>query len=283
MEYIRANNVYFTDPGDYKSCFRGGLLAELHSYAFDLYKTAITSRFQSSENIEEMLTELKDSSKLTVRQYLFAAGLGSSYQQMCGSNRTVSSDDAAKTMFAHLIDLIKPTCTDVMLDLTGPGSVSQLTKKEGLTGKLEMAYATYRSFYNYTFVLVIEMKSLEKTISMHVDIPEECQMLGEMAYFLKKSGRNFILGILFIAGFVTVYLLRDQVSHYQWTKLLLQKEVRNESVGKEIEQLIYHCIHNTLQVDYEHGEIKVVTKWKNCSILEALYIKDEICTTASLL
>ena len=87
-------------------------------------------------SIPTFLQTLKASGDITFRQYIFAAGLASSYLQMKNSSRNISSDDAAKSMFYHLVDLVKPTCLDVKIDITAPGSVSKLQTKESLTRKL---------------------------------------------------------------------------------------------------------------------------------------------------
>ena len=271
--FLPTNAIHFTVDDDGKSlCFRGGILSGLHEYALSTYKSKITDKFQTSENITGILEDMKNSEKLTVRQYFFAAGLGLSYKEMKGSSRTISSDDAAKTMFSHLVDLIKPTCTDIMLDITGPGSVNQLfdNDKDELTGKLELAYTSYRSAYNYSLVLIIEMKSCIKTITLTIDsnFPEELQLLGEMAYCMKVGCRDYVIGLLFIAGYVSVYLLclhDNKTCH--WTKLSLKGSVFNEffSVGHEIEQLIYHSLHNTLHVEFKEDThcIKLETRWKS--------------------
>ena len=99
------------------------------------------------DDTADLLEEMKTSRELTVRQYLFAAGLSCVYQQMKNSGRDESSDDAGKSMFAHLVSLIQPTCTNIWLDITSPGLVTQLNNKEDLTGKLEMAYTTFCKAY----------------------------------------------------------------------------------------------------------------------------------------
>lgn len=279
---IPDNNITFSELTD-NSCYRGGILTGLSQYAYSAYGTTLTKKFfTSSHNIDKLLEHLKRSSNISIRQYLFAAGLASSYKQMENSTRSLSSDDVAKTMFAHLIDLIKPTCTNIRLDITGPGPVSQLSIKKGLTGKLEMAYSSFTTSYNYTLVLVFEMKSVTKLITPFSLYPEEIQLLAEMAYCLKRGGREFVLGILFIAENVVIFVLHECDDTYKWTKLKITDSVINDffSVGTALEQLIYHSLHNTLQITSSLS-IDLKTQWKPCKFLKSLYIEDEMCITDS--
>lgn len=271
-------------PTETNSCFRGGILENVHKYSFDTFTSALPQKLQNVRDPTTILNAMKASNKITVRQYLFAAGLAFSYKQMANTSRTLSSDDPAKTMFLHLIDLIKPTCTDIRIDLCGPGPISQQTKKERfiLTGKLELAYSTYRTAYNYSLVLVIEMKSLSGQVMDDSKSQPELQLLAEMSYCMKTSPREYVLGILFNKDNVSSYILYASPSwKYFWAKLQMKGSITNNifSVGHEIEQLIFHSLHSTLEVTFESNKFELKTNWKTCCIMEPLYIKDRLITT----
>lgn len=280
MNSVKCNLVDISSVPKENSCFRGGILAEVKAFAHSTFGTSLPSKLESVPDIPEFLTSIRESNVLTVRQYLFVAGLCSSYQQMrISTSRTVYSDDSAKSMFSHLIDLIKPTCTDVKLDITGPGSASQLKIKRGLTGKLELSYSSYQlSSYDYSLVLVLEMKSERKRISIDTDYPEECQLLAQMAYCIQQSDRSYVLGMLYIGGFITVYVLFHASNAYVYAKVPIDEEVHYDlyANGFHIEQLIYHALHNSLNVQYMNNELTIECTWKHCSIWKELYCEDAL-------
>lgn len=282
LVFVSENIFHCPDkPADKDSCYRGGILRELHDYAFNHFKTKLTDEFVTGD-LSGILEDMKASGEVTVRQYLFAVGLAASHEQMLKTTREVSHDEPAKTMFTHLVDLIKPTCTDVRLDLTGPGSIKQQNASDEytLTGKLEIAYSFYRASYNYSLTLVIEMKS--NTLSQADDStnPQELQLLAEMAYCLKTSRRTYVIGLLFAKGFVTCFIMHQQPGKTYWTKLKLNGKIVNEffSIGHEIEQLIYHSLHSTLDIQLIANCIELTTRWKTCCLWEPLYVKDRTVT-----
>ena len=86
-----------------------------------------------------------------------------------------------------------------------------------------------------------------------------------------------MLSILFSNGYIIAFLMFKSGESIPWTKLKLgeAKTVVNEffSVGNDIEQLIYHSLHNSLKIEYSEGVILEST-WRTCSICEALYYHD---------
>ena len=291
LTYVPCKDILLPDcPQDQTSCFRGGILQNLHSYAFRNFSTTLPSKISTLVNTQgaydKLLDDMKRSNQITYRQYLFTCGLIYSYKQVAGTTRITSSDEVAKTMFQHLIDLIKPTCIDVKVDITGPGSKSQQRRLDELhvTGKLELAYASYSPVYTYSLVMVVEKKSTFTTPSDDSETTsQETQLLAQMAYCFKVDLRQSVLGILFSESFIVVLLMFKSGENILWTRLKLGKEktVVNDffAVGNDIEQLIYHSLHGSLKVEYSEDleGVTIESTWKTCSICKALYYNDRPC------
>ena len=287
LNLIQTCEIHYTDAPSENTCFRGGILMDLHTYSLNNFLTSLPEKLKTSQDHSKLFKNMKESNTITYRQYLFASGLTYSYEQMAKTKRFISSDEVAKTMFMHLIDLIKPTCTDIRIDVSGPGAINQQVDNEDefiLTGRLELAYSVFSAVYNYSLVLTIEMKSELINISPYSTHQQELQILSEMAYCLKASKREHVLGILFHCGFITGYVFdksqQDRDAYY--AKLEINENLINSmfAVGNELEQLLYHCLHSTLNVELSNKKFTITTTWKACELNQALYVKDRLVTEA---
>lgn len=95
-----------------------------------------------------------------------------------------------------------------------------------VTGKLELAYSTYCSTYNYSLVLLIEMKSTMQNITIDSQTSHELQVWGEMAYCMKASNNPYALGFLYADEFIFAYLLLKEGGTYLLTKLKINDVIK---------------------------------------------------------
>ena len=114
LNLIQTCEIRYADVPSENTCFRGGILMGLHTYSLNNFLASLPVKLKTSQDHSELLKNMKKSNTVTYKQYLFASGLTYSYEQMAKTRRSIS-DEAAKTMFMHLIDLIKPTCTDIRI------------------------------------------------------------------------------------------------------------------------------------------------------------------------